>query len=734
MRLAMVGPSPPFRGGIAHYTALLARELGRRHALTFVGFRRQYPRWLFPGRSDRDPSSRAAGEAAERLLAPLEPWTWWRSARRLAEGRPELLIIQWWVPFWAPSMAVVARLTRRWSGARVLFICHNVLPHEGGSAWERALLRLALSAGDAWLLHSDRDERALRELLPDRVAEAEAAAPDGRAIHRALLPLHSIATPVDRAEARRRLDLPAEAPVALFFGFVRPYKGLAHLVDALPELSARLPDLRLLVAGEFWEPAEAYRRRAEALGCSAQLRIDDRYIPNEEVATYFEAADVLVMPYVQATQSGVVTLAIEHGLPIVATRVGGLPEAVEEGMTGLIVPPADPAALSRAILRVLTEPALRQQLVEGVEAARARFSWPPLIERIEVIARPGAGRGAEWAEQPVPSAEPRSLPSASVIIPNLDSPLVDRAVDAVLAQRGARPLEILVVGRDRPGRLAPYRESGNAKNRDGGPATIPIRLIETDGPRLPGAARNLGAAEAAGEVLVFTDADCQPEPDWLRAHLECQAAGRRVVGGAVCYDARPYWSLADNLSMFHESDPALPAGPRPYLPSLNLSVHREAYADTGPMDPELPRGEDLDWSIRAAKAGHRPYFEPAARIWHRPDRRSARAAWDHWHQSGRWMPGVRRRHPETLDAPAWLRYPPLVLVLAPAIAAVATARLYGTGRPGRRHWRTLPAVYLTKLAWCLGACRPLETQSSLAPMRRDRADDEAQEAVVDARY
>jgi len=282
---------------------------------------------------------------------------------------------------------------------------------------------------------------------------------------------------------------------------------------------------------------------------------------------------------------------------------------------------------------------------------------------------------------------------ASVIIPSLHSPVVDRAVDAVFAQVGAGPAEVLVVGLDGPGRLA-----GDSR----------VRFVATDCPRLPGAARNLGVAEARAdaEVFVFVDADCVPEPGWLAAHLARQAAGETVVGGAVLWDADNYWTLSDNLSMFHEFDVAAPAGPRPYLPTLNLSVRRAAFEAAGPIDPGLPRGEDLDWTIRLARAGHRPYFEPAARLWHRPTRATARAMWEHWYESGRWLVGVRRRHPEVFGDRAWLYRPWPLRLLSPAIALAATARLYAPGRPGARYPRTLPAVYATKVAWCWGAARP----------------------------
>jgi hypothetical protein len=277
----------------------------------------------------------------------------------------------------------------------------------------------------------------------------------------------------------------------------------------------------------------------------------------------------------------------------------------------------------------------------------------------------------------------------SVVIPCLDSPVVDRAVAAVRQQLGAGG-EIVVVGRDGAHRLRP----GQAV------------FLATDGPRLPGEARNLGVAACHGELVLFLDADCVPAAGWLAAHLARHHAGEAVVGGAVLWDKRPYWTLADNLSMFHESSAWSTAGHRRYLPTLNLSVARSAFQAVGPMDPGLPSGEDLDWTIRANALGFRPYFEPAARVWHRPSRSSPGHAWAHWRDSGRWMVGVRRRHPEVFGAPNWLYGRAAVLALSPLIAAVAALRLYVPGQPGARHPLTLPAVYLTKLAWCVGASRP----------------------------
>jgi len=292
----------------------------------------------------------------------------------------------------------------------------------------------------------------------------------------------------------------------------------------------------------------------------------------------------------------------------------------------------------------------------------------------------------------------------SVIVPNLDAPAVDRTVRAILAQEGARAAEIVVAGRDAPARLAAF--AGDAM----------VRHLDLS-PRPPGAARNAGAAATAGDVLVFVDADCEPEPGWLAAHAARHAAGETVVGGAVLWDADNYWTLADNVSMFHPVAAHHPAGPRPFLPSLNLSVARHAWDAAGGMDPVLRSGEDVDLTARLGAMGHRPFFAPEARVWHRPPRADARAILAHWYRSGRWMIHVRRDHPEWFGASPWLYRRAALVLLAPLIAAAATWPIYRPGAAGTRHPGTLPAVYATKLAWCAGAARPVD----LAAARRAAA-------------
>ena len=383
MKCVLIGPTYPFRGGIAHYTTLLCQELQKRHAVTLLSFRRQYPAWLFPGRTDQDPSQQVLAVDCERILDPLQPWTWLKTARRIVELAPDLVLLQWWVPFWAPVWSVVLGRVRRRIPGRVLFICHNVLPHEP-RAWDPLLARCVLGQSDAVIVHSQWDREVLLSLLPTMPA------------HVTPHPTYEILAPTTwpASEARRQLGLAEEKPVLLFFGFVRAYKGLRYLIAALALIRARL-DAHLLVVGEFWDDVAAYQAQIRALDLEAQVTLIDRYVPNEEVGLYFAAADLVVLPYTDASQSGVAQIALGAGVPVITTLVGGLPDVIQDGATGFLVPPRDSQALAAAILRYFEEglgPAFRA----NIQAQKARFSWDRLVAVIEELA--GGSSTAEAAD------------------------------------------------------------------------------------------------------------------------------------------------------------------------------------------------------------------------------------------------------------------------------------------------------------------------------------------------
>ncbi len=386
MRLVVIGPVWPYRGGIAQHTALLVRALrAQGHAVRLLTFRRLYPAWLFPGRTVLDPSAEPVAVEAEPVVAPLWPPTWRAAARATRAWRPDAVVVVWWVPFFAPFVVGLRRLLGP-AGRRppIVMLCHNVLPHDAGHALARSLTRRALRAGDRWLVHATPLVAAVGALVGDRARRPGA-------VVRAALPLHHLG-----AVGPTPADLPAPArrpPTLLFFGLVRPYKGLDVLVEALALAAPRVPGLRLVVAGEFWQPAATFAAQAERLGVADAVELRDGYVPNEAVAALFAAADAVVLPYRSATSSGVLTLAIEHGVPMLVTAVGGLPEVVVDGDAGLVVPPGDAAALADAIVRLFDEPGLAERLRAGARRARARIGWDGYVAALTALAADAGGGG-----------------------------------------------------------------------------------------------------------------------------------------------------------------------------------------------------------------------------------------------------------------------------------------------------------------------------------------------------
>lgn len=371
MRICLVGPSYPFRGGLAHHTTLLYRHLRARHQVSFYAFNRQYPTWLFPGTTDRDQSEAPLQESGVlTILDSMNPVTWVDVARRIIRSQADLVIIPWWTFFWTPQFWTIAKIVKRHSAAKLLFICHNVVDHEV-HRYSRLCSRAVLRKGDYWFVHSAQDGRRLQELLP--------SAPVTQAFH----PLYDAfqdGAP-SQLEARRRLGV--QGDTILFFGFVRPYKGLEHLLRAMP-LMTQDRRITLLVVGEFWEGKEAFHRQLAELKLAEAIRVVDRYVPNEEVSLYFSAADLVVLPYVSGTGSGIAQIAYAFEKPLVATRVGSLAEVIVDGQTGYLVNPGAPRELADAVLRFFAEERAAE-FTANIRRIKARFSWDRLVQLIEEV-------------------------------------------------------------------------------------------------------------------------------------------------------------------------------------------------------------------------------------------------------------------------------------------------------------------------------------------------------------
>lgn len=347
MKVSLVGPAYPLRGGIAHHVYWLCEDLrARGHDVQVISFKKLYPGFLFPGRTVFDVSARKLDSQANALLDPLNPLSWRRACKAIRDFAPDVAVIEWWNPFFAPLTGALARRLHR-GRIPCLMECHNVLPHER-SRLDAALTRYALSPLSHFITHSQEDRANLLALLP-------CAAVD-------VAPLPTIeAFAADDAAARQ----PArDGRVMLFFGIVRKYKGLDVLLRALPKVLSQV-DCHLLISGEFYEPEEKYRRLIDELGIAAAVTLENRYLANEEVAGLMRRADVLVLPYRSATQSAVARLALLNGLPIVAANTGGLAEVVRDHVNGLLFPAGDSDALADALVRYFAE-ALGPRFAENI--------------------------------------------------------------------------------------------------------------------------------------------------------------------------------------------------------------------------------------------------------------------------------------------------------------------------------------------------------------------------------
>ncbi len=369
MKITIVGTASPLRGGIAHYIALLYRELSAAHIVDIITFRRQYPGFLFPGKTQKEEGAADGFSVPSTVMVDsINPFNWVATGRWIRSRDPDVLIFKYWLPFFGPCFGTIARVVKRGTGTKVLFICDNVIPHEHRPG-DRVWTRYAFGAADGFIVQSRSVERDLLAFIPGA--------------HYEYVPhpvYHGFGEAVPAEEARRKLGISA-AFVFLFFGYVRKYKGLDVLLDALALLKGKL-DIALIVVGEFYEGEQAYRDRIRRLGIESMVTVRSDYVPNEEVKYYFSAADAVVLPYLSATQSGIAQIAYNFDLPVIATDVGGLAEIVRDGETGLVVPPNDAPALAAAILKYCTS-VDRTQLRRNVREEKKKFSWEHLVAAIE---------------------------------------------------------------------------------------------------------------------------------------------------------------------------------------------------------------------------------------------------------------------------------------------------------------------------------------------------------------
>lgn len=367
-KIIMIGPVYPYKGGISHYTGLMYRELAKRHDVEMISYKMQYPKFLFH-KEQRDYGNDSFKiEGTKYLLHTANPFNIVRTARYIRRKEPDLVVIQWWHPYFAPCYFLLTRFMGR---QNVVFVCHNVFPHERFPL-DKLLTGLALNNGSHFIVHAAEEAKELTKIQsnPDYVVTPHPT-------------YHAFRFEgMSRERARERLHIGGEERILLFFGYVREYKGLKYLLRAMPEISREDEKVKLWVVGEFGSDKEDYLKLIRELGIEDRVRVQDSYTPDREVEKYFSAADLVVLPYTSATQSGIVQIAYGFTKPVVVTDVGGLPDVVEDGKTGYVVEPGKPEALTGAVVRFFREEQA-QRMQENIEKDAYRFSWERMGEVLE---------------------------------------------------------------------------------------------------------------------------------------------------------------------------------------------------------------------------------------------------------------------------------------------------------------------------------------------------------------
>ena len=370
MKILIVGPAWPYRGGIADFDERIAREyIKKGDEVEIFTFTLQYPSFLFPGKTQYSPDPRPEDLDIKRKVNSINPFNWIKVGRELKKKNADLLIIKFWLPLMAPCFGTIARIVKGNGKTKVVSILDNIIPHEHRPG-DKILSKYFVSSIDAFIAMSKSvydDLKSLNDKKP------------------CLMSPHPIydnfGTAVSREEAVGSLGLDPSAKYLLFFGFIRDYKGLDILLKAIADERIKNSDIKLIVAGEFYNNSETYFELEKQLGLEGKIIWRTDFIADEQVKNYFCASDIIVQPYKTATQSGVTQIAYHFEKPMLVTNVGGLPEIVPNGKVGYSVEP-EAKVIADAINDFYSN-GRYAEFVENIKEEKKKYSWDRMLENVD---------------------------------------------------------------------------------------------------------------------------------------------------------------------------------------------------------------------------------------------------------------------------------------------------------------------------------------------------------------
>ncbi|MCC6690023.1 MAG: glycosyltransferase [Bacteroidia bacterium] len=369
----IVGPAFPLRGGIANFNEALCKAFGAAGIDSKIySFSLQYPEFLFPGKTQFDKGSpKPTNIKIKTLINSVNPYSWYQTAKQIKAENPEYIIIRYWLPFMAPCLGTIARLVKWRTAIKVIAICDNILPHEKrfGDKW---LTSYFIKSCHAFVVMSN----TVLEELKNIYSKANAVVLPH--------PIYDIfGEIIPREEALHHIAFRQAHKYLLFFGFIRKYKGLDLLLDAMTDPRVRNLNIKLFVVGECYENFEYYITLVRQNKLDGNVVFKPDYIPSGEVKNYFCSVDMVVQPYKSASQSGVTQIAYHFEKPMLVTNVGGLAEMVPHMKVGYVVEP-DSKAIADAIVHFY-ENNMATPFIENIKIEKKRFQWSAFVEGVSEL-------------------------------------------------------------------------------------------------------------------------------------------------------------------------------------------------------------------------------------------------------------------------------------------------------------------------------------------------------------
>lgn len=366
-KVIILGPAHPLRGGLATFNHRLAKEfMAMGHQCSIYSFSLQYPSLLFPGKTQYSSEQPPQNITIYPLINSINPFNWIKIGKRLKNEKPDIIVVRYWLPFMGPALGTILRQVKKNKYTKIICIADNIIPHEKRPG-DNFFTKYFIHPVDSFITMSEKVLNDLRTFTQKPATLVQHPLYD------------NFGDIITKQTARQYLNLSPTDKIVLFFGFIRKYKGLDLLLQAIPLIKNQIPHLKFLIAGEFYENDTPYHNLIAQLNIEEDIILKTNFIPDNEVKYYLCAADVLIQPYKNATQSGVTPLAYHFEKPMVVTNVGGLPALVPDEKCGIVTWP-DPNSIAAGIKRFFELG--EDHFIPHLRNEKQKYSWKNIAEGI----------------------------------------------------------------------------------------------------------------------------------------------------------------------------------------------------------------------------------------------------------------------------------------------------------------------------------------------------------------